>query len=361
MMYSSCYPCKGICRSIIADFRKGKFHIIPNDLYDLLAIFEKKDYDDIFSSYDAEDQKTIKEYADFLLLNSISFWTTKQESKRFSKLSLEYVSPTVVSNAVIEVPEGIDPFICCVDQLVSLGCRFIQVRFTCLSDVSFVREIFSVINQSNLIGVEVVFYEKIVLDLLKDLVTNKIISVVIPNDNVNELVLDRINSCPVLYVDKPSFNSCGYVSPNYFVVNEAHFTEAINFNSCLHRKLFVGRTGDIKNCPGMSFSYGNIADMLLSDVVSDENFKKWGGIRKDSVEVCSNCEFRHICTDCRAFVKDPENIYSQPSQCTYNPYIAKWAGEDGYVPVEECGSYSRETGFVVDAIKVDALNQRVMA
>ncbi|MDR2057516.1 MAG: hypothetical protein LBP83_04405, partial [Dysgonamonadaceae bacterium] len=50
---------------------------------------------------------------------------------------------------------------------------------------------------------------------------------------------------------------------------------------------------------------------------------------------CKDCEFRYICTDCRAYLQDSNDIYSQPAKCNYNPYIAKWAGEEGYYPVEE--------------------------
>lgn len=61
----------------------------------------------------------------------------------------------------------------------------------------------------------------------------------------------------------------------------------------------------------------------------------------------------------RFFLFERENIYYQPSKCTYNPYIAKWQGEDGYVPVEECGTYSRETGFVVNNERVAELNAQI--
>jgi hypothetical protein len=66
-----------------------------------------------------------------------------------------------------------------------------------------------------------------------------------------------------------------------------------------------------------------------------------------------------MCTDCRVFIKDSENSLSQPSKCTYNPYIAKWQGEEGYVPVEECGTYTRETGFVVNPQRVEELNSLI--
>lgn len=40
--------------------------------------------------------------------------------------------------------------------------------------------------------------------------------------------------------------------------------------------------------------------------------------------VCQDCEFRHICTDCRACLDEPEDIYSKPLKCGYNPYTAEW-------------------------------------
>jgi hypothetical protein len=66
-----------------------------------------------------------------------------------------------------------------------------------------------------------------------------------------------------------------------------------------------------------------------------------------------------LCADCVTYIKDPENIYSQPAKCTYNPYIAKWEGEEGYVSVEECGTYSKSKGFVVDEKKIEALNMEL--
>jgi hypothetical protein len=66
-----------------------------------------------------------------------------------------------------------------------------------------------------------------------------------------------------------------------------------------------------------------------------------------------------MCTDCRCFIKDPGNIYSQPAKCTYNPYICKWEGQDGYIPVEECGNYARDKGFVPDHEKIKELNKQI--
>jgi SPASM domain peptide maturase of grasp-with-spasm system len=121
----------------------------------------------------------------------------------------------------------------------------------------------------------------------------------------------------------------------------------------------VDAEGNIKNCPAMERSFGNIKDTTLQEAIEKPGFKDLWFVHKDQIDVCKDCEFRHLCMDCRCFIKDPENIYSQPAKCTYNPYICKWQGQEGYVPVEECGSYSRETGFVPNHEKIKELNQQI--
>jgi len=36
------------------------------------------------------------------------------------------------------------------------------------------------------------------------------------------------------------------------------------------------------------------------------------------------CEFRYICTDCRAFLVDPRDSRSKPLKCGYNPESGLW-------------------------------------
>ncbi|GHT72873.1 hypothetical protein AGMMS50262_02860 [Bacteroidia bacterium] len=75
-------------------------------------------------------------------------------------------------------------------------------------------------------------------------------------------------------------------------------------------------------------TFGHINKVKLKSVVESAEFQCLWTIKKDEITVCKDCEYRYICTDCRAFIKDPSDIYSQPAKCTYNPYIAKWEGED---------------------------------
>ncbi|MDR1348812.1 MAG: SPASM domain-containing protein [Prevotellaceae bacterium] len=130
-------------------------------------------------------------------------------------------------------------------------------------------------------------------------------------------------------------NTCGVVDKYYFTQNIFHITEALHHNTYLHKKLFIDKSGNIKNCPFSETVFGNILNDDVEKIITTSSFKKYWNIKKDDIEVCKDCEFRYVCTDCRVFIKESSNIYSQPANCNYNPYIAKWKGEEGYITVEE--------------------------
>jgi len=75
----------------------------------------------------------------------------------------------------------------------------------------------------------------------------------------------------------------------------------------------------------MKQSFGNIKDTTLEDALKKRGFKKYWNINKDKIKVCQDCEFRYICTDCRAYLEDPKDIYSKPLKCGYDPYTGKWS------------------------------------
>ena len=53
-------------------------------------------------------------------------------------------------------------------------------------------------------------------------------------------------------------------------------------------------------------------------------FKEKWGISKDHISVCRDCEFRYACSDCRAYLENPEDAFSKPLKCGYDPYSGKW-------------------------------------
>ena len=168
----------------------------------------------------------------------------------------------------------------------------------------------------------------------------------------------------------PTLSASNIVSPVkyllYIDIYCAHFSisidtffEAKQYNSCLNRKLFIDSNGNIKNCPSSKQIYGNVQDTTLKSIIENPKFKDIWLINKDKIDVCKDCEFRYMCTDCRCFLKQSNNLYSQPYMCTYNPYIALWESENGYVPVEECGTFDKNFKFIPNHEKILLLNQKI--
>lgn len=74
----------------------------------------------------------------------------------------------------------------------------------------------------------------------------------------------------------------------------------------------------------MRENFGNIKDTALGKVVASQEFKKYWNLNKDQINICKDCEFRYICTDCRAYIENPDDMYSKPLKCGYNPYTSEW-------------------------------------
>lgn len=102
------------------------------------------------------------------------------------------------------------------------------------------------------------------------------------------------------------------------------YIENRNHNSCLNRKISIDEFGEIKNCPSMKHSYGNINKTHLSEILKIKEYTNLWDINKDGIKVCKDCEYRNICSDCRAYLADANDIFSKPLKCKNNPYTGVW-------------------------------------
>ncbi len=74
----------------------------------------------------------------------------------------------------------------------------------------------------------------------------------------------------------------------------------------------------------MPQSFGNINNTSLEEALNHKDFATYWNITKDQITVCKDCEFRYSCTDCRAYLENPEDQYSKPLKCGYDPYTNTW-------------------------------------
>ncbi len=329
MLHAECLPVKGHKNSIICDLNRKKIYPITNDLFDILSNNEGKDKAQIYSYYDEDDKTTLTEYFKYLEDLECIHWVHPSLYNSFPKLNLNWDYPSLISNAIIDLSEEVMRKLEIIfHSLNQLGCKYVQLRnFKKLKPVSIFEKVKELTLVSNFRGIDIITnYDEESVELVNNQSNERILSIVFysaPFDDVPK----RENSTTQIAFVKQSILSesfCGQIHSSYFNTNITLFTEAQQHNTCLNRKISIDVNGEIKNCPSMAKSYGNIKDTTLAEAIEKPGFKDLWFINKDKIHVCKDCEFRYICTDCRAYIENPEDIYSKPLKCGYNPYTAEW-------------------------------------
>lgn len=328
----NCIPVRGANRSVICDLHRNTYDIIPNDLYDILVSHEEKTLNDLKAHFENKYDNIIDEYFEFLLEHEYVFFTNTPEW--FPKLSREWSYPFEVSNAIIDINENSQFDIYEVlEQLEKINCKHVEFRFydfISLDDIKniilFLDKMESIISS---IGIAIPYnLDKTKSDYLEVIKTLPRVSyLIVYSAEIREFVQPlRGKTGYVIFTEAKIENEkcCGIIDSSYFISNIKIFTESLKHNSCLNRKISVSVNGEIKNCPSMFQSFGNIKDTSLKYALAHKDFKKYWNVTKDQIEVCKDCEFRYICTDCRAYKENPEDDYSKPLKCGYNPYTNAW-------------------------------------
>jgi SPASM domain peptide maturase of grasp-with-spasm system len=327
-LFATCIPVRGARRSIICDVQTHSGHTIPNGLFGILTEFEGLTIGNIKRQYRNEFDQTIDEYFAFLLERGYGFLC--DEPDRFPKLDLSWNRPDAITNAIIDIDHTSQhDYQRIFSELDDLGCQAVQLRSYDVLPIDYFRAILQSSAQTRLRHIDLVlhFDPDSSYQTLEEFCEQyqRISRVMVHSSPRFERRIAPPFSTLILYVTAPlTPTSCGNVSVDYFSLGLEHFTEAHHFNSCLNRKISIAVNGDIKSCPAMSVSYGNTSSLDLQSAARHPTLVQIASITKDKVVVCRDCEFRYICTDCRAFTTEPGNLYSKPEKCSYDPYSATW-------------------------------------
>jgi SPASM domain peptide maturase of grasp-with-spasm system len=325
ILYSCCIPVSGIKRAVICDLQRDKIYPIPLVLYKILNYTQKgKSILEIKNEFEENQYRYIDDYFDHLSNLDCGFFS--DTFQQLPKINFNnYYDPKPISNAIVDFSTISEhDFSKIILELSHLKCEALEMRFYKEMPISNLTLLLSITDGSTLRSIEIL----VKYDMSYS--TDNIIKLRKQYSRLRKLTLfeaysNKILEHPDIYIiyAKQSVLSekcCGNVSPWYFIAKTENFIEAKKFNSCLNRKLSIDQHGNIKNCPSMKFSYGNIKNVSLLDVVNQKDFSSIWNISKDKIQICKDCEYRYVCQDCRAYVVDDQNIYSKPIKCTYNPY-----------------------------------------
>ncbi len=348
MLYSNCIPVKGYSRSVICDLQMQNYFFIPNFLYKVLTKKTFFEYNEIPN-----------EYIEFLIAKNIVLET--ELPSLYPKLDLEFLVPSKITNVIINVGNN-NITTLLKDALDELNCIAFQLYFDESFNLNDIRNVLSLFNDSRINTVECFFHwnesysRDDVISLYTDFYFSCFVIYNAPDD-----VIKAFSDALVIQFDE--FGRDYVINPLCFNVNLKLFSESQSYNTYFNRKLFVGKNGEIKNGPNCDQVFGFVQNLTstedLISIISSEKFQRLWFVHKEIIGICRDCENRHMCVDSRIPIQNENDTWYHEMECLYNPYIAKWQGEEGYISVKECGTYSKETGFVVNKRKVNKLNKQI--
>jgi SPASM domain peptide maturase of grasp-with-spasm system len=325
-------PVNGYKQAIIIDLSRGIYKIIPLLLYEILVNSRTTSVQSIKISFNNQYNEGIDKY--FSLLEKEDFGMFTNDPSRFPPLKKQWFSPLKITNFICDFDEtSTHSASDILNQLEEIGCEAIQFRVFCNLRTDFIEEIMHIADNSCISFIEIIggWSEDLDIEELKNILneTSRIRRIILHSSPDNDLI--NLGSGAFdqkiikLKLSITTHEYCGIIQESTFAVNISSYMEGLFHNSCLNKKLSIDVHGNIKNCPSMEHTFGHVKNTKLKDIFSVAELTNYWNITKEKIDICKDCEFRFICTDCRAFIQSKENILSKPAKCNYNPYEAEWS------------------------------------
>ncbi len=332
VIFECCRIIIGKANSIILDLQRDKYIFISTFFANFLLENNKCKLSEILLKHNQENKEIIIKNFLYLIDNEFAFYT-ELAGDNFPPLSLYWNEPSKITNSIVDLThflENGESLVKVLKELRDLGCKVIEFRINNNTLLAKSIEIENVIQRCAELEFESLDFVLPFTNQLNDYFESSL-----QKENINKVILFNCGYNKVFvkkYFDLvlsssiiPPNTNCGLIRNDLFISNIKFYTENLHHNSCLNRKISIDAEGNIKNCPSMKESFGNIRDTTISEAIQMPDFKRYWDINKDKIHVCKDCEFRYMCHDCRAYVDDPQDILSKPLKCGYNPYTGEWS------------------------------------
>lgn len=322
IFYPYSIPVKGYNRSLVSNLQTGKFDFISNSLYQQIDFGEK------YSAIHIDNEAEQKEDVNLLRENGYGYFEQEGsiQSQNLEKISLTHHTSSHIDNICILIDDvdlhDFDQVREIIDSLLARAAQFI---FLSKVDEIVVHGLLAEFLDTTLYSIEIIlpYNENIELDNLTKF--QRLSSIHFYDAKEDSEISKYDFSCYLSNGELDIHNKCGVRNELSFDINYELFTESIHFNNCLHKKMTIDESGNIKNCPSSTTQFGNIytQEFEKEDILNNKKFTKHWNITKDMVEDCQVCEFRYMCVDCRVFTTDNEKL-TKPINCNYDPYSSTW-------------------------------------
>lgn len=338
-IFADCIPVRGAFNSAFYDLTRHEIIIFPTDYYPYLQDLGGRRIGEILDKAESEPHRQqATSFLDFLDDNEIIMLSDNMVE--FPPIDPSWDYPGLVQNAIIDVSGAIHDFAKIFHELSELACQHVQIR--CFSSLLTLNKCHLLLQQAehkSIAGVELILKHEqgIVDDEYARFLNRHPLVTAITIHSATQAKYVVANPLISMHNDAPprrvrfttqvigSERHCGLITQQQLTPpSVTTFFEAKSFNGCLNRKISVDVNGKIKKCPSMIEVYGDVRSTSLIEAVQHINLKDSWNISKDNIAICSECEYRYACSDCRAYLENPGDSYSKPLKCGYDPYRGVW-------------------------------------
>ena len=335
LLFANCQIVKGSKHHIIVDLLHERYKQIPAPVIELIDTLKENRISSVIEGFNTKEKQKTIDFIQYLVDNEWGHLTTKPEF--YPDLTKQpFSNPRTLNNAILDLDHTSDYDLCrALKEIDKVGIYAVQIRvYNQIEEKKFLKTL-SYTKNLNTKYIQVLIPFTDYLDSQKELEAVlsenlQIREVIISNSNRKEVYYNEESDLGIIrYIEEEigSCEQCGQISKWSFSPNQQHFLEAQEFNTCLNGKVSVDVDGNIKNCPSMTQSFGKVGSTNIQEVVNTQGFRTLWTINKDQISECQDCEFRYICTDCRAYITDGNDKFSKPAKCAYDPYEGTWKKE----------------------------------
>lgn len=277
------------------------------------------------------------EAIDEMRRNEVLYPIDRRVADAFQPLPEHWASPSEIINCIVDVDAFEHDWEPIIEALSAMRCRGLQLRaFSSVMTFERTIALLELLNGSCISNVQIlVRWEPAwaevdwvaLMERFRGLLLARIYAAP-ADEEINGETHPRLMDKRVIFetreVNGPG--CCGDIAPATLCApSSALLGELKLFNGCLNRKVSIRADGEICNCPSMRAGFGK--DLArIREIVRTDAFQRTWTLRKDDISICRDCEFRYVCTDCRAYLESDVSL-AKPSRCRYDPYTGTWGGD----------------------------------
>lgn len=277
LLYSNCIPVKGHSESLIMDLQRQSYLPISNIVYDILSFdLRENNLQTIMEKFTHVED--IIEYFDYLVGIEYGFYT--DEPEKFPEIDKSFYTPFTILTSIINYDETSDYSLDkTIKKFAEIDVQALQLRIYNNIDLFYLKNCLNPLKTSRNRTIEIILKDfDYDLDILYEILNSDYrTTIILHSYNKKKQIKPASEFDSLLYTTDVSLSKipAEIFSKTLFTNNVFMYTESINYNASLNRKLCVDFNGSIKNYVSHSQYFGNIKDEVeLMNIINNEDFNK---------------------------------------------------------------------------------------